>query len=106
MYSAQSGRIVSYYRPLIYQWAFHLISGLAFVHANDIIFGDLNLTYCWFSPNLSLSIVGFVDAGFRCEARWGRIYDGDRTSFESFHPLEYQSKPTKQTDLFLYACVV
>lgn len=111
MYSAPldvvSSRILTLHRPLMYQWALHLISGLSFIHAHDIIFGELNLAHCWLSSDshLSLSLVGFVNAGFRSRTN-GAWYHCTRTSAEWFHPLEHQSKHTTQTDLFLYGCVV
>ncbi|KAH7079568.1 kinase-like domain-containing protein [Paraphoma chrysanthemicola] len=109
MYSAPldaaSSRILGVHRPLMYQWALHIISGLSFIHAHDIIFGELNLSHCWLSSDLHLSLVGFVNAGFWRRAT-GVWYDCTRTSSEWFHPLEHQYKHTTQTDLFLYGCVV
>ncbi|KAH7359639.1 hypothetical protein BKA66DRAFT_574110 [Pyrenochaeta sp. MPI-SDFR-AT-0127] len=105
MYSApldtESSRILPLYRPLIYQWALHLVSGLSFVHAHNIVWGDLNLAHCWLSADaqLSLSLAGFVNAAFS-------TYPGDWTFGEAFHPCEHQRDPTKHTDLFLYGCVV
>ncbi|KAF1937733.1 hypothetical protein EJ02DRAFT_475944 [Clathrospora elynae] len=100
-------RILASNRPLIYQWALHPISGLSFIHAHDIVFGDLDLRQCWLSSDshLSLSLVGFVHAGFR-RSTDGAWYDGRQTNAAWFHPLEHQSNSTTQTDLFLYGCVV
>jgi serine/threonine protein kinase len=112
MYSAPidapTSRILPSHRPLAYQWTLHIISGLAFVHSHDVIFGDLNLVDCWLSSDshLSLSLVGFVNAGFNYKERWSHIIDGTRTNWDNFHPLEHQANPTKQTDLFLYGCTV
>ncbi|KAF2790992.1 hypothetical protein K505DRAFT_419452 [Melanomma pulvis-pyrius CBS 109.77] len=112
MYSAPldapTSRILPSHRPLAYQWALHIISGLTFVHSHDVIFGDLNLIHCWLSSDshLSLSLVGFVNAGFNYVERWSHIIHGDRTNGNNFHPLEHQANPTKQTDLFLYGCTV
>jgi serine/threonine protein kinase len=104
---AVSSRVLASHRPLIYQWALHLISGLSFIHAHDIVFGDLNLGHCWLSADshLSLSLVGFVNAGFRRNTD-GVWFDGSQTNAAFFHQLEHQSKSTTQTDLFLYGCVV
>jgi len=105
---APTRRILPSYRPLAYQWALHLISGLAFVQSHNVIFGDLNLTHCWLSSDshLSLSLVGFVNAGFSYKERWSHIIEGYRTNWKSFHPLDHQANPTKRTDLFLYGCTV
>lgn len=111
MYSASldaaSSRVLGPHRPLIYQWALHLVSGLSFIHAHDIVFGDVNLAHCWLSSNshLSLSLVGFLNAEFRRSTN-GVWYDGGHTNAEWFHPLKHQSNPTSQTDLFLYRCVL
>ena len=103
-----TSRILPSYRSLAYQWALHIISGLTFVHSHDVIFGDLNLMHCWLSSDshLSLSLVGFVNAGFNYKEQWGQVIYGDRTNGHSFHPLEHQTNPTKQTDLFLYGCTI
>lgn len=112
MYSAPideaESRILDTHKSLIYQWALHLISGLSFVHGHDVIFGDLTLAQCWLSSDshLSLSLVGFVNAGFKAAALGGRTYPGNHTNAAWFHPLEHTSTPTKQTDLFLYGCVI
>lgn len=111
MYSAPldaaSSRILASYRPLMFQWALHIISALSFIHAHNIIFGDLSLEDCWLSSDsrLSLSLVGFVSAGFRRRTN-GVWYHCTRSSGEWFHPLEHQSQQSIQTDLFLYGCVV
>jgi serine/threonine protein kinase len=102
-----SSRILASHRPLIYQWALHLISGLSFIHAHDIVLGDLDLAQCWLSSDsrLSLSLVGFVNAGYRSSTN-GRWREGGHTNAERFHPLEHQRNATTQTDLFQYGCVV
>jgi hypothetical protein len=111
MYSAPvdmvSCRVLASYRPLIYQWALHLSSVLSFVHARDIILGEVTIAHCWLSSDshLSLSLVGFVNAGFR-DRKNGSWYDCTHTFSELFHPLELQSKHSTQTDLFLYGCAV
>ncbi|KAI0123658.1 hypothetical protein BJ170DRAFT_639940 [Xylariales sp. AK1849] len=103
-------RVLPKYRPLIYQWALHLISGLSFVHSHSIIFGDLCTETCWLSsPSFSLSLVGFVNAGFRV-APSGYLCEGDSYRSEPFHPLHLQGRPravpTMKTDLFLWGCLV
>ncbi|KAH7550946.1 hypothetical protein BM1_10319 [Bipolaris maydis] len=88
-------------------WALHIISALSFIHEHDIIFGDLSLEDCWLSSDshLSLSLVGFLSAGFRRRTN-GVWYHCTRTSGELFHPLEHQSQQSMQTDLFLFGCVM
>jgi hypothetical protein len=66
MYDAD--RIVPKYRPLIYQWALHLIPGLSFVHSEDTVFGDSELKYagckktilccCWAASTLFIKHPG------------------------------------------------
>lgn len=105
-------RILPEYRPLIYQWALHLISGLAFIGSHSIVFGDLGTDACWLSrPGLALSLVGFLDAGFRSPAiSSGTQYNGTSWRDEPFHPLHvprFQTVvPTVQTDIFLWGCLV
>jgi serine/threonine protein kinase len=101
-----SSRILASNRPLIYQWALHIISGLSFIHAHNIVFSDLDLEQCWLSldSHLYLSLVGFVHAGF-WQSTDGAWYDGRQSNAAWFHPLEH-TKATTQTDLFLYGCVV
>jgi serine/threonine protein kinase len=101
-----SSRILASHRPLIYQWALHIISGLSFIHAHNVVFGDLDLEQCWLSLNshLSLSLVGFVHAGF-WRSTDGAWYDGRQSNAAWFPPLEH-TKASTQTDLFLYGCVV
>jgi serine/threonine protein kinase len=103
-------RILPQYRPLIYQWALHLASGLSFVHSHSVIFGDLRAETCWLSsPPLALSLVGFLDAGYR-GATSGMQYNGGSTRDEPFHPCHVPRfgsvVPTMQTDLFLWGCLV
>ena len=107
-FDAATSRILLSHRPLAYQWALHIIDGLAFVHAHDVIFGDLDLSQCWLSSDshLSLSLAGFVNASFSYAARWGHMISADRTNMNNFHPLEHHRNPTKQTDIFLFGCVL
>lgn len=109
-------RIKTTFLPLAYKWALHLISALEFVHAQDIILGDLSTAHCWLSGTgshaLSLFLVGFLDASFR-DKNTGTKYLGDATSSEPFHPLNVRQpgvrrspEPSMQTDLFLWGCVV
>ncbi|KAJ4414285.1 hypothetical protein N0V82_008014 [Gnomoniopsis sp. IMI 355080] len=106
------GRILPQYRPLIYQWALHLISGLVFIGSHSVVFGDLRTDACWLSqPGLALSLVGFLDAGFRSPAiSSGTQYNGSSWRDEPFHPLHvprFQAVvPTVRTDLFLWGCLV
>ncbi|KAH4204345.1 hypothetical protein HBI95_151520 [Parastagonospora nodorum] len=103
-----SSRVLPSHRPLIYQWALHFISGLSFIHSHEIILSDFGLLNCWLSADshLSLSLVGFLDATFKWNVAYGRLYRGESLSGQSFHPLKYQREPSFQTDLFLYGCVV
>lgn len=111
-----SHRIKTTFRPLAYKWALHLASALEFVHAQDIILGDLSTAHCWLYGTggraLSLSLVGFLDASFR-DRYSGIKYLGGASSSEPFHPLNIRQpgvrrspEPSMQTDLFLWGCVV
>lgn len=108
----EGGRILPQYRPLIYQWALHLISGLVFIGSHSVVLGDLRTDACWLSqPDLALSLVGFLDAGFRSPAvSSGAQYNGTSWRDEPFHPLHvprFQAGlATVQTDLFLWGCLV
>jgi hypothetical protein len=107
-----SSRVLPAYRPLVYQWALHLLSALGFVHSHDVVFGDLGSRHCWLSssPSLSLSLVGFVNAGFRRYDGGGGLYEGDYAGGEPFHPLSLvrgpRCVPTAQMDLFMWGCLV
>jgi serine/threonine protein kinase len=105
---AVTSRILPSYRLLAYRWALHIADGLTFVHAHDVIFGDLDLSQCWLSSDadLSLSLAGFVHASFKYRARWDRVIPAYRTNPNGFHPLEHQREATKQTDIFLFGCVL
>lgn len=114
IYDEASHRIRETHRPLAYKWALHLASALEFLHAQDIIIGDLSTAHCWLSasPALSLSLVGFLDASFRDRAS-GLPYLGGTGSSEPFHPLNVRQpgarrgpEPAVGTDLFLWGCVV
>lgn len=114
MYDEGSHRVRATFRPLAYKWALHLASALEFVHAQDIVIGDLGTAHCWLSasPALSLSLVGFLDASFRDKSS-GVLYLGGTSSSEPFHPLNVRlpgsrrvPEPSVQTDLFLWGCVV
>lgn len=110
--SDEVGRIMPQYRPLIYQWALHLVSGLVFIGSHSVVFGDLRTDVCWLSqPGMALSLVGFLDAGFWSSAiSSGTQYNGSSWRDEPFHPLHvprFQTVvPTVQTDLFLWGCLV
>lgn len=114
MYDEARHRVRATHRPLAYRWALHLASALEFVHAQDIILGDLSTGHCWLSssPALSLSLVGFLDASFRDRSS-GLPYLGGTGSGEPFHPLNAKQpgsrrapEPSVATDLFLWGCVV
>lgn len=103
-------RVLARYRPLAYQWALHLLSGLSFVHARSIVLGNLRAETCWLSrPDLALFLVGALDAGFRVAAAAGTLYEGGSWRDEPFHPLHEPRLqavvPTVQTGLFLWACL-
>jgi serine/threonine protein kinase len=105
---AVTSRVQPAYRPLMYQWALHLISVLPFLHERHIILGDYNLGHFWLSsdPHLSVSLVGFVNAGSWRRSD-GMLYSCSRTSGKAFHALKIGfHKYTTQTDLFLYGCIV
>ncbi|KAI7788260.1 uncharacterized protein LA080_012327 [Diaporthe eres] len=114
MYDEGSHRVRATHRPLAYKWALHLASALEFVHAQDIVIGDLSTAHCWLSrsPALSLCLVGFLDASFRDRSS-GVLYLGGTSSSEPFHPLNVSlsgsrraPEPSVRTDLFLWGCVV
>ena len=94
----------------MFQWTLHLISGLAFVHRKEVVVANLSLGNCWLSsgPKLSLSLVGFPDAGFKYSVYGGYVYEGEDRIFEdwSILPTHTPRLPNTQTDIFLYGCVV
>ncbi|RDW89927.1 uncharacterized protein DSM5745_01702 [Aspergillus mulundensis] len=110
------------YRPLIFQWALQLLSALGFIHARNVILGDLHVHTCWLSaPDFSISILGFLDAvymepmhgtRYTNESTWGSEYNFP------FHPRLIPGRgtgpggrwdrdvATAKTDLFLWAALV
>jgi hypothetical protein len=79
--------VLSTYRPLTYQWAFQLISGLEFIHSKELTFGDMSTSYCWLRSSLSLSLVGFTHSGFLPSIYGGMINPGESDNRGCFHPL-------------------
>jgi serine/threonine protein kinase len=113
MYSAPhdalASRILPSHRPVAYQWALHLIDGIGFAHAHDVILADFDASQCWLSsdPHLTLSLAGFLHASFSYTVQWGRIIPASVPSNRSiFHPLVDGGDATKQTDLFMFGCVL
>ncbi|GIJ84580.1 hypothetical protein Asppvi_003427 [Aspergillus pseudoviridinutans] len=109
MYNAD--HLVPSYRPLIYQRALHLISGLSFVHSKDIVFGDLRIEVCWLEKELSLLLLGFLDAVYKVPGFSKRyINQGGRYEYEPFHPCHKRPwdslLATPQTDLFVWGCLI
>lgn len=112
-----NSRIKSTYQQLAYQWALQLASALEFIHGHSrelpapkisIVVGDFSIENCWLTlPGFHLSLLGFLDAGFR--TRSGPLHLGDASSGEPFHPLYnltgQAAQPTLQTDIFLWGCV-
>lgn len=97
---APTSRIRPAFLPLIYQWALQMISGLAFVHSHDIIFGDINTQICWLSSDRRLSLVAFLNAG------WGSgLVRGDWEGICGSYPAG-QKDPSMDTDLVLYGWTV
>ncbi|KAF3004589.1 hypothetical protein E8E14_006274 [Neopestalotiopsis sp. 37M] len=108
-------RVVDSWRPFVYQWALHALSALAFMHSHDVVCGDFSEDLCWLSapPSLSLSVVGFPFAGYHRHDRGSRYYEaefyGGCTFSESgFGPAQGRGRPspTRQSDLFQWACMV
>ncbi|KAF2993406.1 hypothetical protein E8E13_001835 [Curvularia kusanoi] len=114
MYSAPlnttTSRIIPSYRPVVYQWALHLIDGLAFVHAHDVIIGDMHTSRIWLSSDSHLSVApfGFLSASYVRDWGFGVFQPGSRFNNLNFHPLEGQDerRPTQQTDIFLFGCML
>jgi serine/threonine protein kinase len=109
---APTTRLQLSFLPLAYQWALHIISGLEFIHSHEVVLGNLDLTNCWLAsdPRSSLSLVGFLNAGFKYVKQWSALYaaDQDQNDWKGFLPLgHYRNAPvTRQTDLFWYGCTV
>jgi serine/threonine protein kinase len=113
MYSAPldalDSRILPSHRPVAYQWAVHLIDAISFAHAHDVILADFDTSQCWLSsdPHLTLSLAGFLHASFSYTIQWGRIVPASVPSNRSlFHPLVDGCDATKQTDVFVFGCVL
>lgn len=108
-------RVVDRCRPLVYQWALHALSALAFMHAHDVVCGDLSEDLCWLSalPSLSLSLIGFPFAGYRRHDRDGRYYEAEYFSGDAFSDMglgpaqgRHRPSPTRQSDLYQWACMI
>ena len=108
-HDALESRILPSHRPVAYQWALHLIDGISFAHAHEVILADFDASQCWLSSDshISLSLAGFLHASFSYAIEWGRIVPANVPSNRSlFHPLIDGCDATKQTDLFLFGCVL
>ncbi|KAK9775251.1 putative Protein kinase domain-containing protein [Seiridium cardinale] len=108
-------RVVDRCRPLVYQWALHALSALAFMHSHDLICGDFNEDLCWLSasPSLSLSLVGFPFAGYRRHDHGSRYYEAEFYGGDTFSEMGLgparggrRPSPTRQFDLYQWACMV
>ena len=53
------------YQPLVLNWALQLLSALKFIHLHNILYGTLYNRSFWLSSDLSLLLMGFMDAAFR-----------------------------------------
>ncbi|KAL2843369.1 hypothetical protein BJY01DRAFT_248658 [Aspergillus pseudoustus] len=65
------------YRPLIFQWALQLLTGLIFIHSKDVILGDLHIYTCWLQPppnHSSISIFGFLDAVYMVPKQGQKVH--------------------------------
>lgn len=99
---------------LVYQWAIHLAGALEFIHSHSfvepaphlsIVLGALEVESCWLSASgTSLSVLGFLNAEYR--TRSSPLFDGDLDCSMDFRPIVEDKRPTMQSDLFLYGCVV
>ncbi|KAK6086022.1 hypothetical protein SCUP515_00382 [Seiridium cupressi] len=108
-------RVVDRCRPLVYQWALHALSALAFMHSHDVICGDFSGDLCWLSasPSLSLSLVGFPFAGYRRHDHSSRYYEAEFYGGDAFSEMGLgparggrRPSPTRQFDLYQWACMV
>ena len=92
------------YRPLVFQWALQLLSGLSFVHSHGIIFGDLNPSACWLNSDLSIALVGFVSAQFYDS--YDVLHLGSTNLGNLFRLSEMQRRVSVKSDLFDWANLV
>jgi serine/threonine protein kinase len=108
MYSAPleaaSSRVRPEFKPVVFQWVLTFISGLAFVHSHDIIFGNPDLEQCWLDKDLRLSLVGFVNAWFFDHERNWATVKGDWEGI--YDDYSAGRDPTKNTDLVLFGYTV
>lgn len=81
------------------------------MHSKDIVFGDPRIEVCWLEKDLSLKLLGFLDAVYQVSGFSKRyINQLGRYEYEQFHPCH---KPrwdsllaTTQTDLFVWRCLI
>ncbi|KAM5341835.1 hypothetical protein ACJ41O_014866 [Fusarium nematophilum] len=106
------------YLPLIYQWCLHvlsILSALSFCHSKDIIVGYFEATHFWLSsPDLCLSLVGFVSASWNDAKNWTRHWS-DMSTFYPFSPFTGcprrrckfpGGEPNVETDLFIFGTLL
>jgi len=80
------------YLPLVIHWALNTLSALRFIHAHDIVYGDLDLhENCCLTQNLSLQLVGFMQSAFQ---------DPERGEF---HEGRYGEQYVVESDIFYWA---
>jgi hypothetical protein len=58
-------RLAPEFQPLVLNWALQLLSALRFIHSHNMLYGTLETRSFWLSKDLSLLLVGFMDAAFR-----------------------------------------
>ncbi|KAF1988218.1 hypothetical protein K402DRAFT_452932 [Aulographum hederae CBS 113979] len=89
--------------PLVISWALQALAALAFLHSKEVYFGSLGAHACWLQEDISIKLVGFVDADF--VDGYGEKNVGLRQCGPDF-TFEEDESGTVQNDLFDWASMV
>jgi len=69
MFPTGSSTVSETFLPLMLNWALQALSGLVFLHShNNFYYNDLTIYNYWLSLDLSLSLIGFLNAQLRDQA--------------------------------------
>jgi hypothetical protein len=68
--SGEFVRLDPKFQPLVFRWCLHLLSALKFIHSHGVLYGSIDNRSAWLTSDLSLLLVGFMDADFHDNNGW------------------------------------
>ncbi|KAF1988219.1 hypothetical protein K402DRAFT_391982 [Aulographum hederae CBS 113979] len=105
MWPPTLGHVAPQYLPLALSWVLQTLSAVIFVHSKEIFFGNLGTHICWLQEDLSIKIVGFVEAKFVNE--YGDLAEASKHFGPWFQYSEEEEElGTVESDLHFWASLV